>query len=78
MMLFRREGLIPEKRTKALMNTPNRTEMEAMGADITEAEAETEAMAASDAGQDAGIAASSEMNPVIAEQNERERNESDR
>jgi len=78
MMLFRREGLIPEKRTKALMNTPNRTEMEAMGADITEAEAETEAMAASDAGQDAEIAASSEMNPVIAEQNERERNESDR
>ncbi|QNK79761.1 branched-chain amino acid ABC transporter permease [Nakamurella sp. PAMC28650] len=57
MMLFRREGLIPEKRTKALMSTPNRTEMEAMGADITEAEVESEVFEHADAAEDAEIAA---------------------
>ncbi len=58
MMLFRREGLIPEKRTKALMNTPNRTEMESIGAESVEAAAETAAFEHSDAKTDAGIAAS--------------------
>jgi branched-chain amino acid transport system permease protein len=68
MMLFRREGLIPEKRTKALMTTPSRTEMESMGADITEAEAESEAFVHSDAKIDAGIAASAaSINPVLDE-----------
>ena len=58
MMLFRREGLIPEGRTKALMNTPSRTETESLGADIMEAGAETEAFEHSDAEADAKIAAS--------------------
>ena len=42
MMLFRPGGFIPEKRTKKLMVTPSRTEAESLGADITEAEIETE------------------------------------
>ncbi|WP_230314007.1 branched-chain amino acid ABC transporter permease [Nakamurella alba] len=68
MMLFRREGLIPEKRTKALMSTPNRTEMESVGADITEAEAETEAMEATSAEEEAAIAASAvAVSPTLAE-----------
>ncbi|MET3805134.1 branched-chain amino acid transport system permease protein [Nakamurella sp. UYEF19] len=69
MMLFRREGLIPEKRTKALMNTPSRTEMEAIGADITEAEQESEAFEASDAADDADIRASAAaVSPVLREE----------
>lgn len=76
MMLFRREGLIPEKRTKALMNTPSRTEMESIGADITEAEAESEAFAHSTAQSDAGIARSAtavshERKPVATKGDER-------
>ena len=58
MMLFRREGLIPEGRTKALLQTPSRTEAESLGADSLEAEAETEAIEHSDAKEDAKIAAS--------------------
>jgi branched-chain amino acid transport system permease protein len=58
MMLFRREGLLPESRTKALMKMPSRTESESLGADSVEAEAETEAVEDSDAGTDARIAAS--------------------
>ncbi|SEQ59560.1 branched-chain amino acid ABC transporter permease [Microlunatus flavus] len=58
MMLFRREGLIPESRTKALMQMPSRTEAESLGADSLEAEAETDAVEHSDAGADAKIAAS--------------------
>ncbi len=57
MMLFRREGLIPEKRTKALMSTPNRSEMESLGAEISEAEQETEAFVHADSVGDAEIAA---------------------
>jgi branched-chain amino acid transport system permease protein len=67
MMLYRREGLIPEKRTKALMNTPSRTEMESMGAESVEAVMETEAMASSDAADDAAIAAAAAaVSPVQA------------
>ncbi len=44
MMLFRREGLIPEARTRALMNAPSRTEAESLGAESMEVEAETEAV----------------------------------
>jgi branched-chain amino acid transport system permease protein len=58
MMLFRREGLIPEQRTKALMLTPSRTEAESLGAESVEAEAETDAFEHSDASLDAKIAAS--------------------
>ena len=39
MMLFRREGLLPESRTRQIMREPARTEMEAIGADIEAAEA---------------------------------------
>jgi branched-chain amino acid transport system permease protein len=41
MMLFRREGLLPESRTRQIMREPARTEMEEMGADLEAAEAET-------------------------------------
>lgn len=58
MMLFRREGLIPESRTKALLRAPSRTEAESLGADSLEAEAETEAVEHSDPDADAKIAAS--------------------
>ncbi|HYP45719.1 MAG TPA: branched-chain amino acid ABC transporter permease [Propionibacteriaceae bacterium] len=68
MMLFRREGLIPEKRTAALMTTPSRTEMESLGADSAEAQAETEAVQNADANEDAKIAASAvAMNPTLTE-----------
>jgi branched-chain amino acid transport system permease protein len=68
MMLFRREGLIPEQRTKALMTTPSRTEMESMGAEIAEADAESQAFVAADAGSDAAIAASAvAVSPVLKE-----------
>jgi branched-chain amino acid transport system permease protein len=42
MMLFRREGLLPESRTRQILREPSRTEMEAIGADIEAAEAEIE------------------------------------
>lgn len=58
MMLFRREGLIPESRTKALLKTPSRTEAESLGADSLEAEAESAAVERSDPEADARIAAS--------------------
>ncbi len=68
MMLFRREGLIPEGRTKALMKTPSRTEAESLGAESMEAEAETEAIEHSDAREDAKIAASAgAISPVLEE-----------
>jgi branched-chain amino acid transport system permease protein len=40
MVLFRREGLLPESRTRLIMREPARTELEAVGADIEAAEAE--------------------------------------
>ncbi len=58
MMLFRREGLIPESRTRALLRTPSRTEAESLGADSLEAEAETEAVEHADAKEEARILAS--------------------
>jgi branched-chain amino acid transport system permease protein len=58
MMLFRREGLIPESRTKALMQMPSRTEAESLGADSLEASAESDALEHADAEGDAKIAAS--------------------
>ena len=65
-MLFRREGLIPEARTKALMNAPSRTEAESLGAESLEVEAETEAVEHSDADADARIAASAlAVSPVL-------------
>jgi branched-chain amino acid transport system permease protein len=36
MMLFRREGLIPEARTRLLLREPGRTEVEALGAELEE------------------------------------------
>jgi branched-chain amino acid transport system permease protein len=43
MMLFRREGLLPEARTRQILREPARVEMESVGADIDEGEAEIEA-----------------------------------
>jgi branched-chain amino acid transport system permease protein len=34
MMLFRREGLIPETRTRRLLKEPERTQLESVGADL--------------------------------------------
>ena len=66
MMLFRREGLLPESRTRALLKTPSRTEAESLGADSLEAEAETEAVEHSDPQADAKIAAAAAaVSPVL-------------
>ena len=40
MMLFRREGIIPERRTRQILREPARTELESIGADVEAAEAE--------------------------------------
>ncbi len=40
MMLFRREGLLPETRTRQILREPARTELEAVGADIEAGETE--------------------------------------
>jgi branched-chain amino acid transport system permease protein len=42
MMLFRREGILPERRMKALMSEPSRELADHLGVDITEAEQESE------------------------------------
>ena len=39
MMLFRREGLLPERRTQQIMHEPSRTELESVGADVDAAQA---------------------------------------
>jgi branched-chain amino acid transport system permease protein len=68
MMLFRREGLFPESRTRALLHEPSRTEAEALGAESIEAEAETEAVEHSDAAKDARlVAAAVATSPVLEE-----------
>jgi branched-chain amino acid transport system permease protein len=36
MMLFRREGLFPETRTRQILQEPERTEVESLGADLEE------------------------------------------
>ena len=66
MMLFRREGLLPESRTRALLMTPSRTESEALGAESLEAEAETEAVEHANPEEDARLAAAAAtMSPVL-------------
>jgi branched-chain amino acid transport system permease protein len=68
MMLFRREGLLPESRTRALLKTPSRTEAESLGADSLEAEAETEAVEHASADEDARLAAAAaNTSPVLEE-----------
>ena len=42
MMLFRREGLLPESRTRLVLREPERTEMEALGSDMEEQAPELE------------------------------------
>jgi branched-chain amino acid transport system permease protein len=44
MMLFRREGLIPEARTRLILREPGRTEAEALGADLEDSAPELEAL----------------------------------
>jgi branched-chain amino acid transport system permease protein len=44
MMLFRREGFIPEARTRLVLREPGRTESEALGADMEDAAPELEAL----------------------------------
>ena len=50
MMLFRREGFFPEARTKAIMQEPERSELEAHGAQAEYAEAEEHVHAPSEEG----------------------------
>jgi branched-chain amino acid transport system permease protein len=47
MMLFRREGLLPESRTRLVLREPERTDMEALGSDMEEQAPELEAITAS-------------------------------
>ncbi len=42
MMLFRREGFLPESRTRQILREPSRTELEAIGADVEAGQAENE------------------------------------
>jgi branched-chain amino acid transport system permease protein len=44
MMLFRREGLIPEARTRLVLREPGRTEAEAVGADLEDVAPDLEAL----------------------------------
>jgi branched-chain amino acid transport system permease protein len=44
MMLFRREGFLPESRTRLVLREPERTDMEALGSDIEEQAPELDAM----------------------------------
>jgi branched-chain amino acid transport system permease protein len=44
MMLFRREGFIPEARTKLVLREPGRTEMESLGSDMEELAPELDAI----------------------------------
>lgn len=44
MMLFRREGLLPEARTRLVLREPGRTEVESLGADMEDAAPELEAL----------------------------------
>ena len=44
MMLFRREGLIPEARTRLVLREPGRTEAEALGADMEDTAPELESL----------------------------------
>jgi branched-chain amino acid transport system permease protein len=45
MMLFRREGLLPEARTRLVLREPGRTEAEALGADMEDVAPELERLA---------------------------------
>ena len=46
MMLFRREGLLPESRTRLVLREPERTDVEALGSDMEEQAPELDAIAA--------------------------------
>jgi branched-chain amino acid transport system permease protein len=46
MMLFRREGLLPESRTRLVLREPERTDVEALGSDLEEQAPELDAIAA--------------------------------
>jgi branched-chain amino acid transport system permease protein len=46
MMLFRREGLLPESRTRLVLREPERTDMEALGSDMEEQAPELDAITA--------------------------------
>ena len=62
MMLFRREGLLPETRTRQILREPSRTELEAVGADIEAGETDIDVeidetpdeLVRTDAGPDGG------------------------
>ncbi|WP_175647702.1 branched-chain amino acid ABC transporter permease [Streptomyces cyaneochromogenes] len=61
MMIFRREGILPEARTKLVLREPSRTEREALGADMEESAPELdEALEAEDAEREAVAAPGTE------------------
>jgi branched-chain amino acid transport system permease protein len=62
MMLFRREGLLPETRTRQILREPARTELESVGSDIEAGETDIDVeidetpdeLVRTDAGPDGG------------------------
>jgi branched-chain amino acid transport system permease protein len=50
MMLFRREGLLPERRTQQILREPARTELESMGSDVEAGQADNTASEFSEVG----------------------------
>ena len=65
MMLFRREGLLPERRTQQILREPSRNELEALGSDVEAGQAEN-------SDDDSDFDASDRHDPVLADKGERQ------
>jgi len=55
MMLFRREGFLPETRTRLVLREPERTDMEALGIDVEEQAPELDVMTTGGKSGDEGV-----------------------
>ena len=55
MMLFRREGFLPESRTRLVLREPERTDMEALGSDMEEQAPELDTLGAGGKSGDEGV-----------------------
>jgi branched-chain amino acid transport system permease protein len=60
MMLFKREGFVPEARTKLLLREPGRTEVESLGGDLEQPSPELEEVTSFTGDGSAGTADSAE------------------
>jgi len=56
MMLFRREGILPESRTRLVLREPERTDVEALGSDMEQQAPELDAMTTGGKSGDEGAA----------------------